>query len=892
MSDLMPNHLAPLDLVGFAMEEPVLIQAGTSIVQRLTKGGACRALGVGRREDAVAWGRTYEKLEKDTTDLFELIKKRIDADPFDALFGRHFRYPNRARTTWWGVGGSSEGPTTDAKPPGSRSKPGHATDLDRIKKQQAEGAPSSTSDSSYRHTGGYPSAGPSADNNFTEDSVIDPITMRKIPRKSSKRAMEKDVPSKTSTRTIDVPIMRFDEYTASGPSCQMSENVQAGDVPTKTADRTIDVPIERFDGYTKRDSSRQLSENEQVEPSNSTYSRCSDTSSSSAHEVRQRDWLTREGFGPKSEDDRMAKFPDRVTGAKISPRIESALDRRMRARSQGLDISKLSKSDLTYEAQENSTEDVDVLRASDIRAASGEASRKRRHLELRKKLDRIRLEADFEALQKTETIGLGWKEEVAASEKRLQAAKARKRDEANNARLETEISAQKAAMEALEMRQAGDSKTSSNMAGAHAEQGDGDVASNVHEFAGRERWYKRKAPHAVGAAEQEAFHFAKARSLIREIRSIYEEMYGVIDTKHRQPEAADRVVCGQKSDNSPTSHGRDAGAAPEEAKGIPRSSGPLSVQEKIETMLQQLLDDSRYMQKLLRTPELTSQLREELFHRNRSMQNASDAIAEALSNPAVPSQGSKKQAVGSDHHTVVADQQQQVTQPTLSSNEVKKPCNVYSVLAYDPSNQQVTAADITTSSESPSERRVSLSEALSSLTDPAKFLPQLTKLQSQGYEIVSSDTNILVLKKNCKTPPSNYPRPPPPSPSVADKKATAESKEGRRFVSTIEDKGTSPGNFASATSFVKHDSGSPSPFESENAEQTLSVHKVRRLEDVFSGPRRKTWHDNSFGDKNKRRSRFRRSSRRWRTSKRVLWVGSWTAACCYAVGVLTEFLRA
>ncbi|KAL8819204.1 MAG: hypothetical protein Q9223_002312 [Gallowayella weberi] len=851
-----------------------------------------------QEEDVAAWGRTYEKLEKDTADLFELIKKRIDADPFDALFGRHFHYPNRARTTWWGMGESSGGPTTDAKAPGSGSKPGHAADLDGIKKKQNEGAPSSPSDSSYRHTGGYSGAGPSADN-ATEDFVIDPITMRKIPRKSSIRTTERDDPSKTSTRTIDIPIKRFDGYTTRGPSRQLSEKVQS----------------ERL---------------------NSTHSLCSDTSSIIPREVKQRDWLTREGFGSKTRDELLAEFPDPVTAARISPRIESALDRRMRAHSQDLDKGK-SESGLRYEAQENKAEDVDLLRASDIRAASGRASRMRRQPELRKNLDRIKLDAELEALEKMEAIERGWEEELAASQKHLKAAEAKKRDKARNAHLETEVSAQKAAMEAIEMRQAGDRTTRPNIASPHAERGDGDVASNVHEFASRDRWYKRKAPHAARADEQEAVHSAKARSLIREIRGIYEETYGIIDTKHRQPKEVVPVVCGQNLDNPPTKQGRSIGAAPEEANKLTRSSGPLSVQEKIGTMLQQLLDDSRYMQKLLRTPGLTSQLREELFHRNRSMQNALDAIAEALSNPSVPRQGSKKQTVVSDHHSVMADQQQ-MSQPILASNDVKKPSSVYSVLAYDPWKQQVTAAEMITSSKSPSERRVPLSEALSSLTHPAKFLPQLTKLQSQGDEIVSSDTNILVLKKNCKTLPSNFSPPPPLLPSVADNKASGESKECRRSVSTTNSTTALPENSASPTSFANHNSGSPVVVESEGAGQIPSVHKVRRKEDVFSGPSRKTWHDNRFGgktkpksrgspvviesegagqgpsvhkvrrkgedisrkmwhdnrvwDKTKPKSRFQRSSRRWRTTKRVLWVASWTAGCCYAVGVLTEYLRA
>lgn len=808
--------------------------------------GSCHQDAKDRRGDAAAWSRTYEKLEKDTADLYELIKKRIDADPFDALFGRSFLYPNRARATWWGVRGGTDGSQEGLKAPIDGGKPGKAADADIIKKQQADRSSPLPRGSSKQHEAASSGeSSPAGRSHHTEDYEIDPITMRKVPKKST-------------NPTSGTPVR------------------------TNTRNKTFDIPVKRFNGTSDGEMSCQLSDNKQALQSNLTNCQRPNMSSDSPKEMSQPDWLAREGFG-HDKDARAAKPKVPDSAARISPRIESTLERRTPRRSSASDKSK-ARFTLMYDVEENRTEDIDLLRASDIRAASGTAARMRRHLELRKHEDRMRLEAEYTALQRMEAIELEWKKELAASKKQLQVAEARKREEASNAHLEKEVSAQKAAMEALEMRRAGDGTASATSTRDQPEQGEGDMASNVHEFAQRERWYKNKAPHATEIEEQKMAHFAKARSLVREIRDIYEDRYGVIDSKHRQPEETVSDTQGQGKETPLTGLEKGPGAPPEEARKV-SSRGPLSTKERIGTMLQQLLDDSRYLQKLLRTSESIPQMREELFQRNRSMQNASEAIAEALSLNA--SQNFKKHAIVPGQQSVVAGRQQ-VVQPALSPGNVRKQSSVYSVLAYDASNLQVTAAEMSSSSESACERRLSLSEALSSLTEPAKFLPQLTKLQSEGYEIVSSDTNILVLRKVYKAPSSN----PYPPPFPTDEKAVGREKEGPRKMPPADGMTRQPENLGSPPGSTSDGSGQPGRSASEAMKETLSGHKVRREEDVFSGSSRKRWDDKIVRDRTKRKSRHRGSSRRWRTTKRMLWVASWTAGCCYAVGAVTEFLRA
>lgn len=307
-------------------------------------------------------------------------------------------------------------------------------------------------------------------------------------------------------------------------------------------------------------------------------------------------------------------------------------------------------------------------------------------------------------------------------------------------------------------------------------------------------------------------------------------------------------------------------------------------------MLQQLLDDSRHLQKMLRNSESSPDMREELFHRNRSIRNASDAITEALSSMSPKFEAQLPMQVTKSGDQTTLHRTHESSQPELPCTETQNSSTLYNVLAYDPSNQQVTTAEMSSPGDSPSERRLSLSEALSSLTEPAKFLPYLTRLQSQGYEIVSSDTNILVLRKTYRAPTASS-QPSPPS----TEKIPLEKEERRKRINPIDGTTTQTGNFASPTGFVNHDSVlPPSGFENDDAAQNLSGFKVHRKEDVFSGPSGKRWENNRYDNGNdafNRKANYRRSKRRRRTTKRMMWVGLWTAGCCYAVGAMTEYLR-
>ncbi|KAL4902813.1 hypothetical protein BDW74DRAFT_157633 [Aspergillus multicolor] len=80
----------------------------------------------------------------------------------------------------------------------------------------------------------------------------------------------------------------------------------------------------------------------------------------------------------------------------------------------------------------------------------------------------------------------------------------------------------------------------------------------------------------------------------------------------------------------------------------------------------------------------------------------------------------------------------------------------YRIFAYDPSSAQVTEAETISSLQAPSEH-LHVTEVLTRLANPAKFLPCLNQMNAEGYEIVSGGGDILVFRKVPKESPAAGP---------------------------------------------------------------------------------------------------------------------------------------
>lgn len=134
---------------------------------------------------------------------------------------------------------------------------------------------------------------------------------------------------------------------------------------------------------------------------------------------------------------------------------------------------------------------------------------------------------------------------------------------------------------------------------------------------------------------------------------------------------------------------------------------------------------------------------------------------------------------------------------------------LYKILAYDPTTQTINIAE-TTSVAPDSAKPLSPTEVMLKLSNPSKFFPHFGPIQAQGFEIVSGSGDVLVFRKIREVV-----EPPPVNPI---------DMMGRQPVPDM-------GGFASPTGFVNYD------FPIREIEPETAKSKVRREEDVFSGPR-------------------------------------------------------
>ena len=793
--------------------------------------------------------------------------KKIDEDPYGALFGRRWR-------SW----------LDDAVQKTARSLTGAdiiAGDRENVSgneepKSRAANDPSSTRAASVdpQFNGGSITL-----ENQKEEYEIDPITMRKVPTATSRL---KSQTSKTVLQKPEKGRMPIQTVTS------RPEAVKEGSNTVQKKGQGYDIPVKPWQSLMREQQTHPASALKTQGSNTSTDSRMQGTSS----------WLAQEGFTRRNNEVSKTAAVTNAKGPGAMPttaKIESALDRHHRAIATPSD--KPHGVSLSCDCEEETTDDVDLLRPSDVRASAGLRGKPANESLAENQERHQRLEQDFnnrsvdteraltqelaseERMTKTGpqpkleiSASSAWLNEIAENAPLVPAADTstpqavRKHPETkarpakdNAARLtaqivplkirldamkadyaelrqrwiaqkrrqktqkihEEEVNAQKEAMQAMATRSSDpifkpeaariEGKDCVSRPVSRTLQsfypGEGDMASNVHEFARSDRWYKKRAPHADDETNSKLEKLSRDRALIREIRGIYEEAYGLIDTAHRQPTFAEET---------------------KEAQGAPQES--------------------------------STSLFEATAH--------DEIVSE-------PESDSSKSLLGDGYTSMPL--------PTSTSHE---PSNkgvpfVYRILAYDSATKKVTSAKVTSLAPFSKEQPLMPVEALEVLKNPGKFLPHLVTLHNKGYTVVSGTSNTLVFKREAK----------------GDELATTKRAEAIRYPNPIDGTIAQTGNFASPTGFVNHDS--PIPLQELEAreqkrqeaetEQKTASFKVRKEEAVFSGPKRGRWQDSL--DRRHHRHQRKYGRRKRRMLARMLWTGAVTAGCCYMVGLVSEMMR-
>ena len=802
---------------------------------------------------------------------------------------------------------------------------------------------------------------------------IDPITNRRVRKVAapSPKSVEPETPSTKSKPAV--------AEMSEGRSSQRTQ--ESSDIPIKQF-----VPPSATSPFIRR-TSRNVVE---ITTESNDSLRTSKSRESTG-------WLAQEGFGQKKERATGVQPPHNNTDERTRPpssKIESALDRHLQTRN--ANIQDPDRTKLQYKAQETTTDDVDLLRPSDVRASAGlrgrtmkgnEADKQARQRQLEKAYDDNSSQREMQLAEEiaqnpnlkqtpamkpkpgleasaTESkddiemsIAPEWANEISeppnaqtykpvdrmtiatkGSEKankiraqivplkaRLDAMKAeydalrqhwldekRRHEEKVAKRMreihEEEIKAQKLAMESIETRriEAKVSNTANSSSGRPESgtstrrlqsylPGEGDMASNVHEFASRDRWYKKKAPHAQDEMDAKLQRLANDRALISEVRGIYEDTYGTIDTNHRQLA------------ESPTG---DQSLQPGEGASPPTSNQPLSTPGTAAS-----------------TPPLGIASNESDF--SIIIGRLLDALREA-------------QILVQNHR----DYLQEVSKPNVSKAssiancQNDKPVDVYRILAFDSAKGNVTASKPTSIPVLPEgEKPLSPVEALQTLDNPGRFLPYLMILHNHGFTVVSGSEHLLVLKKLADSNAIDVAKPDATSRHVdpisslsAEKlwgskenlplsygeiralRDNSQKHDGRSSAGNQQkaeeqqkpQQSSKPENSTSPTSpdsAPAQPSTEDSPPQAPNASATPPPatpssnlppsEKVRRKEAVFSGPSHNNWQESErkrsrkySKHKQQRKGRARRSR-----LKNVLVTGTVTAGFCYAVGVVSQMLR-
>ena len=785
----------------------------------------------------------------DSLRQFDEFKKLLDEDPYKVLFGR--RLPE-SRSEHTSRQSSSTSDCRAARPDaGSKNADNNAT------------IPARPTTKTTPPTGTTSTSTSPID---SSEFFIDPITLRKVPVKAMPEGTTTISSTRSAESSFDIPVKTFKSKNKTTASSETSapENTQKAVEETAQDERPIGLVQEGFSNI-ERDKKR----------------RPSDTSR-----------------GPS--------------------RIESALDRyQKKPRNQASEVGE-NKARLTYNPKENQDEDVDLLTASDIRALRNRPWKKPRDTAKEKADQRRFLENDYE--KRPRDLVKRFEEELAANKVRAEeefmkelgeiAREQRQRDALRNAH-EEEVAVQKAAMEAHEMRQNVESIASSSPQTQQPQQGEGDMATNVHEFATRDRWYKRKAPHANVEAEQKLLQASKDKSLVREVRDIYEDTYGVINTKHRQP--ASRPEADESEYPSDAYPGTvyeqpwTANVLNDHPDVDTQGASPAGQHSQLQgqneeqkfqalSLIGKLFGEMRENQMLLQEHRAqllgmkTNNESQNLYqsfkaHEQRIMHN----LKAAQNLFKTSSMDSSNLSSGQNVEDLSPEAEAQVSKAPGSSpdGEDSAPVTMYKILAHDPSSGKVVTTKTTNLTGPLAGKVPTISEALLRLENPAKFLPHFAALQNAEYEIAVASPHLLIFKKTRQL-----------KPAAEEKTFLPAGEEVWRYPNPIDGTTTQTGNFASPTGFVNYDPPYPEPEVREQEEaaeaQGKAKDKVRRQEEVFSGWPRRPWHDEyerGVSKKVRMKKKHRKAVQRRKTVRRMILVGVLTAGGCYAVGVASEFFR-
>jgi hypothetical protein len=490
-------------------------------------------------------------------------------------------------------------------------------------------------------------------------------------------------------------------------------------------------------------------------------------------------WLEKEGFqtllqalAPAEPGIRKPEISTDIKATTESPKIEPALDR-----IKASDVKLRNKGDAATRREpsiiNDKTEDLDLLRASDVRAATKSARLTRHEVEQGKQEVRKQLETNYSQHQLLGAAKFAIDAETTKAKvsRRLssvwehmkqypQGIVAKTIDgmgifNDNYKRYERSDKPVQESTEKLVFKDNSLSRTPSiyNKVGKKSNT-PLQTFTPSQEVVDVERAEKARIAFVRQVnedfKEKALIESKKAEALAANIRSAYEEQYGKIDINHRQAAATPSdpihaVEAPQKPDvtefKKPAAALQPMGPATVKpgVEQDPIINDHISV---FEPKLAKIVDDAKSARKIIHEAKLEVMAmrskRPQTIWSGRSTEAASSDGLKPDPARIEPALDRSKEKAPSEATTKSTE-----SVPTLSYT------SKYIILAYDASNNTVTASplDSSMSSAQESERKTSVPQILASLNHTAKFLSHFATLSNQGYEVVSGGGDVLLFKK-------------------------------------------------------------------------------------------------------------------------------------------------
>ena len=589
----------------------------------------------------------------------------------------------------------------------------------------------------------------------------------------------------------------------------------------------------------------------------------------------KQDWLDREGFGTKQESSvdgnqdggaSKANIEHRPCRAKhqssmdrldsvhrTSDKLEPSLNRLASSSKKTASVQSSQKPRVApYKAQDPSHEDLDQLRASDIRASTRTSRRIKEDGEKTKEDQREKPENDFRSHQEDDGISVALPNLITESSKKLS-------ESLNN--LWHRVRAQQKAWlihKAESLGSAQDSIVDSPLESGSSKKperpvGEVKAPSNVQKAGGRPIQTFTPSQEVLDAEEENknrtlalrkaSLEFKKSdaevkekeKALAREIKETYEDEYGQITVHHRQiHRGLARIAQLAEANNE----------------------GSIRTDRTRVTDLVALYEDALWYAKRARveTMQKLQAIRARLESSKATLPLPPWEITSYLRSVQPVSKGSRAVEDSPDKATV-EDKQTSSISPEASRDRAPL---MYKVLAYDSSTLQMNIAETTSSTSATGDSEsqpLHPTEVLSRLNNVAKFLPYFADMEKKGYEMVSGSGDVLVFKGvRAPTYPSN-----------TTTKSSNAFRENLPRTSTPSIQGPTP-----AESVV------------EAMAPNTSSSKVRREEDVFSGSGQ-TWHQEEGSSNTGAEPGWFR-----KTVRRIFLAGTLTAIMAYSIGAMAE----